>query len=107
MTISYRRQQSQTGSSEEPEGEGYVYFIETEAEEIFQMADHQTTQGAEATGQPRVDTEQFVFQDNEDHESVQVITEPNTSSQPANNSIQNDDRDSFATEIEATTRRAD
>lgn len=36
MTISYRRKQSHAGSSEnQEEGEGLVYFIETEAEEIY------------------------------------------------------------------------
>ena len=47
MTISYRHQlPSQAGTSDcdEDGGEGLVYFIETEPEEIFQIAEH-TSQG--------------------------------------------------------------
>ena len=98
---------SQAGSSEAPEeGEGLVYFIETEPEEIFQVADHQTTQEAEPAAQDgnagaNGSGEVFVFQDHNDGdgESEMIMAEPSI---PANNSIQNESQNN--TEVEVVTR---
>ena len=58
MTISYRHHlpsQANTSENDEDNGEGLVYFMETEAEEIFQIADH-SSQGTKK--------DRFSFKDN-------------------------------------------